>query len=434
MARRTTDESPPRPPASSVRIESLARQDTADRSRISATVAWEERERPAFEMRFERVGSPEPLADDLHPFLLAAIVPAWRNGERRVRVDGSVCPRLCDGLRAAIGLLSQLFAPDRPLPAIEAAAGFRPYPRRRDRVGLFFTGGVDSMQLLHANRGAFPPDHPGSFRDAVYAMRLAFLENEPSARAVNLASRQSEAIAAVCRATGLEAVSIDSNFRLLESDVWLAGEHDHAALLAAIAHAVAPRLGSVSLAASFDVGAVTAWGQHPLLDPLYSSSGVELRAEGFGPSRLEKVASIARWPVARRNLIVCFEGPLPEGRLNCGRCEKCLRTMTALLTVGALADCPAFHGERVTPERIDAMPFGYVPKNLMEYWEPLLAPLERCGERAVARAVRRKIREVRRLVDFERQVGARARLRRLDRKYLGGNLSRFRRGIRALAR
>jgi hypothetical protein len=416
-----------------VRIGPPRREDTEDGPRISATIVWEDADRPPFDMWFERKGS-EPLADDLHPFLLGAIVPAWRHGERRVRVEGSVCPRLRDGLRAATGLLSQWFSPGREVLAIEAAGGFHPFRRRSDRAALFLTGGVDSMHVLHANRAMFPPDHPGAFRDAVYAIRLAFLEAEPSARAVNLARRQSEVIAKVSAAAGLEPVFVDSNFRNIESDVWLAGTNDHAALLAAIAHAVAPRVGAVSLAASFDMGFLYGWGTHPMLDPLFSSTGVELRCEGYGPSRLEKVAAIARWPLARENLIVCFEGPLPEGRLNCGRCEKCLRTMTALLVVGALDGCAAFGGEGVTADKIDAMPLGYVPRNLAEYWGPFVGLLERRGEREIARAVRRKIGQARRMIAFERDEGARARIRRLDRKYLGGTLARVRRGLRVLGR
>ena len=416
-----------------MRIGPSRREDTEDGSRISATIVWEDVDRPPFEMWFERKGSPEPLADDLHPFLLGSIVPAWRRGERRVRVEGSVCPRLRDGLRAATGLLSQWFSPGRETLAIEAVGGFHPFPRRSDRAALFLTGGVDSMHVLHANRAAYPAGHPGAFRDAVYAVRLAFLETEPSPRAVNLARRQSEVIAKVSAAAGLEPVFVDSNFRTIESDVWLAGTNDHAALLAATAHAIAPRVGAVSLAASFDVGFLYGWGTHPMLDPLFSSTGVELRCEGYGPSRLEKVAAIARWPLARENLIVCFEGPLPEGRLNCGRCEKCLRTMTALLVVGALEGCPAFCGEGVTAAKIDAMPLGYVPRNLAEYWGPFVGLLDRCGEAAVARAVRRKIAQARRMLAGERQSGARAELRRLDRKYLGGALGRIRRGVRALA-
>jgi hypothetical protein len=47
---------------------------------------------------------------------------------------------------------------------------------------------------------------------------------------------------------------------------------------------------------------------------------------------------VARSPVARRWLRVCHR----RTERNCGRCEKCLRTMAELHVVGALADCPTF--------------------------------------------------------------------------------------------
>jgi hypothetical protein len=373
-------------------------------------------------MRFERSDSPEPAAPDLHPFLLASFVPAWRRGERRVLVDGSVCPRLRDGLRGAVALLARWSRSDRRAPAIEATNGFRPYARRRDRAAQFLTAGVDSTHMLRVNRAYYPGDHPASFRDAVYAVRLAFLEKDPSPRALDLAARQRRAVEAVCRASGLELVCVDSNFRLLETDVWLAGAQDHAALLAAAAHSLATRVGTVSLASSYDVASTHGWGTDPSLDPLYSSSGVEIRHEGFGPSRLEKIAAIADWPAARENLIVCFEGPVSPGKLNCGRCEKCLRTMTALLVLGVLDEFAAFSGERVTPEKIDAMSLGYVPKNFEGYWAPLLPELSRRGERATERAIRAKIAGARRMLARERGEDLRGRLARFDREHLGGFL------------
>lgn len=397
-----------------MRISPSRREDTEDGSRISATIVWEDVDRPPFEMWFERKASPEPLADDLHPFLLGSIVPAWRRGERRLRVEGSICPRLRDGLRAATGLLSQWFSPGRETLAIEAAGGFHPFSRRSDRAALFLTGGVDSMHVLHANRAMFPVDHPGAFRDAVYAMRLAFLETVPSPRAVNLARRQSDVIARVSAAAGLEPVFVDSNFRTIESDVWLAGTNDHAALLAATAHAIAPRVGAVSLAASFDVGFLYGWGTHPVLDPLFSSTGVELRCEGYGPSRLEKVAAISGWPLARENLIVCFEGPLPEGRLNCGRCEKCLRTMVALLLLDALGPPAPF------PHDIDASWLASIRTRPTKrlFWRQFPEPLRARGREDLAAAVERLVSSLDRLEDWFQDRGWKGKLRRVRRLVL----------------
>jgi hypothetical protein len=204
---------------------------------------------------------------------------------------------------------------------------------------------------------------------------------------------------------------------------------DQGALLASSAHAFVASVGSVSIAASRDAGFLGAWGTHPLLDPNYGSSGLEVRHEEFGPTRLEKVAAIADWPVARRHLLVCFEGPLPDGQLNCGNCEKCLRTMTALLAVGAFGEFDVFGGEKVTPEKIAAMPFGFHVEFFEWLWSPMVEPLRRRGLPAVADAIGRRIRQARKIVAWVEERDWKAGLRRLDRRCFGGRLLSLRRRL-----
>jgi hypothetical protein len=51
---------------------------------------------------------------------------------------------------------------------------------------------------------------------------------------------------------------------------------------------------------------------------------MEVRHDGAGRSRTEKVAYLATWEQGMPLLRVCWEGRVPDG--NCGRCEKCVRT------------------------------------------------------------------------------------------------------------
>jgi hypothetical protein len=403
------------------------------RRRTSATITWEDEPRPPFEMYFERLESPEKSAGDSHPFLLASLVSAWRRGERRVLVDGSICPRLRDGLRAALALIARWWETDRVALVIEATGGFHPYPERRERSALFLTGGVDSLHMLQQNLLGYPRDHPGAFRDAVYVAHLSFLEyaHERSARTLNLAARQTGIVRAIAGACGLEPVFLESNFRLLEPENYLVLPQDQGSQLAAAGHALLPRIGSVSVAASHDARFLPRWGTHPLLDPHYGSSGLEIRHEGLGFTRFEKVADLASWKVARENLLVCVEGPLEPGRLNCGECEKCLRTMTALRAVGALDAAASFAGNDVTPEKIDRMPFGELA--FFDWlWRPMLDPLRRRGDHAIARAVARKLAAARGLEDWLAERDWRGRLRRLDRRALGGAVLRVSRKLRGL--
>lgn len=418
-----------------MRIENLRTETAGGRRVWSASIVWEDSARPAFEMRFASdegafgAGPPDP-----HAFLLAAAVPAWRRGERRIRLEGPVCPRLRDGLRAAQRILAGWFAPGRPPIPIEAARGYRPYAGRSPRAAVFLTGGIDSLHVLARNRRFYAEGHPASFRDAIYAERLAYVEDVPSARALDLSTRQSRAIGEIARRCGLEPRRVDSNFRLLDPDQWWVASEDQGALLAATGHTLAGRVGSVSLAATHDPEFLPDWGTHPLLDPCFSSSGLEFRHEGFGRTRFEKTAEIAGWDVARRHLLVCFDGPLPEGQLNCGECEKCLRTMTALLALGVLDDFPVFGGAAVTPEKIDGMPFGNHMEFFGGFWTPLVDPLLARGETAVARVLERKLDAWRRVVSWHEEAGWRGRLRRIDRKYLGGSLLGLSRELRRRAR
>src|SRR4029078_454714 len=80
------------------------------------------------------------------------------------------------------------------------------------------------------------------------------------------------------------------------------------------------------------------WGSHPLLDPLFGTSALRFVHDGLGASRARKARPTRPTELARRHLFVC-DNPNPGDPLpNCGRCEKCLRTMTELLFAGALAE------------------------------------------------------------------------------------------------
>ena len=117
--------------------------------RASARIAWEDSAREPIVLRFE---ADAHGADDMEAtpeaFLAACTLPAMRFGERRVAIEGSVCPRLAGGLGRAIALLREFFGPPRRPVAIEPSEGFRePWRRPADRTAMFFTGGIDSRHI-----------------------------------------------------------------------------------------------------------------------------------------------------------------------------------------------------------------------------------------------------------------------------------------------
>lgn len=73
-------------------------------------------------------------------------------------------------------------------------------------------------------------------------------------------------------------------------------------------------------------------GSTPVADHLMSGDLIQLVHDGAGYSRTEKVARLADCPLAVERLKVCCSGRDPS--TNCGRCEKCLRTMLNFLAAG----------------------------------------------------------------------------------------------------
>ena len=69
--------------------------------------------------------------------------------------------------------------------------------------------------------------------------------------------------------------------------------------------------------------------------PLFSSAALEVLIDQPGLSRSEKLQCLARWPAGMELIQPCHLITIPAGgRLNCGRCEKCLRTKLNLLVLG----------------------------------------------------------------------------------------------------
>lgn len=122
------------------------------------------------------------------------------------------------------------------------------------------------------------------------------------------------------------------------------------AQLAATALALGPR--RMLIASGAMQGEIVPAGTHPVLDHRFTTERTEIVHYGDA-SRLAKVRRIARSPMALATLRVCRLDELDSDR-NCGRCEKCVRTMLELHVEGALEGCPAFDGD-LTVERVAAV-------------------------------------------------------------------------------
>ena len=357
--------------------------------RASADVVWETASRPPLTIFIEIEGSVSlEIETSGDAFLAGCLVPALRHGERRIRIEGSVCPKLRDGCTVAAGLLRSWYGGRRGDIEIEAERGFQPRTAARAGAMLFLTGGVDSTFVLRSNHRAFPPGHPGRIRECILISLLFDREAASPDLAREFDSRLRRSAAGVAGEAGVRLLTARTNLRDLDPSFDFFARESHSSVLAAVGHLLSARGSTLHLAASRDVRNLAPSGTDPLLDASFSSSRLEVLHTGLGFTRLDKVGEISEWKAGLRHLMVCQSGPLEGPYLNCGTCEKCKRTLAALHVFGAVADAASFRTRDLSPSgllrgRID-------PENFF-HWKYLQQGLRSRGAGALARVVGLKL-------------------------------------------
>lgn len=380
-------------------LRNLRSEQRGERRRVAADVAWENLERPEQTVYFE---APAAFARDLDPspdaFVLASLPFAAWLGERRLRVEGSICTRLRDGLQAAIEVYALWHDRCGPL-RIEPEGGFVPVrPRSEPRTACFLSGGVDGLTALRANRLDYPRDHPDSIRDCLLLFGANNYELDaagPVAERLAAFERLERRLARLAESEDFELIPIHTNSRLLCPSYRCWTSIGFGAANTAVAHAFSRRFTRVIFASSGLGVDPPPGGSHPLLDQHYSSAALHVHHEHAAMSRLEKLRLLAEWKPAMEIMQPCHYIEVPgDDRINCGRCEKCVRTMLMLLALGKLEQASAFVDDDVTPEMVEAIPVGDEVK--AQLLEQSVALLERIGRKDLVEAIRRRTARFRR--------------------------------------
>jgi hypothetical protein len=379
---------------------------------VASTLTWETAQRPPMEVYF-RVATERGDALRLSPeaFLVVGCVSALLRGEQRIAVEGGVDPQLLNGLGVVMRTLKawqpQLFP--YPLPRIEADAALPVAPDPRAGAGMFFSGGLDSLATLRANRLAFAPGHPQYFRTGVF---VSGLQTEVDANSDEIA----RSLDAVGLDACLEILTVETNARLVEADWPLWTRATEASVFASVAHALAGGLSRMTLASSMDLGNLKPHGSHPVLDSWFSSESMRIQHDDVTLTRLDKTRLIADWPVALHNLRVC--NLPPRRQLNCGACDKCVRTMLELYAAGVLDQSYSFATRRLTAEMILSTGPLYDDD---DYFPELVEPIADTGRTDLRRAIEARMR----------RFYWKERMRRFDTAFLGSSISYARHRLRA---
>lgn len=285
---------------------------------------------------------------------------------------------------------------------------------------MFFTGGVDSRHMLGMNRR----EHRGGDPDAIVGGLSTFGHLCPATGAtLGWNARVLPTLAGSAASAGLEFAAVRSNAWELSPDIPFFTYEGLSAVLSASAHLFRRRWSAVYVASSREEARALPRGIHAALDPHFSSSAVAIRHGSSPLTRIERLRAVAVAPGGVEDLIVCLAFPGPP-RLNCGECEKCVRTMTGLAAVGALSRARHFPRPEVDAAMIRAVPIGLYDTG---YWTEMLPLLAQSGRTDLVAVIEEKAVEARRLQFWHADAGWKGRLRRWDRRLLGGRLLALRR-------
>lgn len=343
-----------------MRIESLREERADEWHRVAADVTWEDRDAPRQTLALETTQRFAPDLEVSPDAFLAALTPlAQWLGERRVRVDGRICSHLRDGLGAATQLFEVWYERCRPI-AIEPTHGFAPtHPRREPRAACFLSGGIDALSLLRSNRLDYPPSHPSYVRDGFLLFGLNTFDadaNGPRPERLAVFEAHERRMRPFAEGAGLTLIPMRTNIRALYPDFESWGSVGFGAGIVSTALCMPGRIDRVAVGSAGLGMRHPPQGSHPWLDHHYATEAVTVRHAQTALNRFEKTRLVAEWDEALSVLRSCFYGRIPEpGQVNCGQCEKCLRTMLALLALGKLDRAPTFAADDVTPAMLEPL-------------------------------------------------------------------------------
>jgi hypothetical protein len=260
------------------------------------------------------------------------LLPAMTQGESLI-IDAPLSYRLAESLSQLQDVFSTMH-PDWSVVEIQAPIKHhrRPFLPARRKRGLFFSLGVDSFfslqQLLEENY-SFGLSHLLVIHglDVFYRRKNHGVFKEVLQRA-----RQ------VGEECDLKVLDVVTNLRDF-SDHFVNWETQYGCATFSIGLALQRGFETVYLASGMSdyYDGFLSYGSGPLITPHWSTERLRFIQHGGGADRQDKINAISGFALALEHLRVCWENP---GNLyNCGKCEKCLRTMLGLLISGGLDTC-----------------------------------------------------------------------------------------------
>lgn len=369
---------------------------SADRKTLKALITWENNTKPSQALTFcfladQDTIDPNTCAD---PFLTACAPIAYRHGERRLLIEGNVCPLLVENIYTALEYLRNWYwyeynlKKSAPLDFKIEANSFKPRSAGKPPASAcFFSGGADSFDLVLNNAKIFKTDHELKIKKAIYIHGLDFGIRPLLGDEEDFFSGTREKFETPLRELDIELIPAWTNIRLLDRDTHGWQYETHGAAMSAVGQCLSNNISNIWLASSDSIPALAPWGSHPILDRCFRSSCVGIHHYRERATRLDKIRHISTNPSALKALRVCFFGK--NEAINCGECTKCIRTKLELLVCGKLDCAETMPTKDVTYKEV--LQKYSLSKSTAEFARECIKPLKVMGRTDLVFAIRIKL-------------------------------------------
>ena len=280
-----------------------------------------------------------------NPWLAILLPIAAKLGEDLI-IPLAVDPALVRGAESALRLWAQW---QKDMQIISITTGpLQAVPLQDHTSASFFSAGVDSTFTV---------------------LRRPDVKNWVTVQGFDMPVHKTEEFAQHCTRLARMAKHYDATFIPVITNIretrWKEAHWElvsHGPALAAVALMFENHFHEVLIPASYDFTCLDPWGSHPLLDPLFSTVRTQIVHEGTAYTRTEKIEYLCGDKKALSELHVCYRGADSKGQdhRNCGRCEKCYRTMIALDLFGKLDDATLFDRSTFEVKRISQIYISHV--------------------------------------------------------------------------
>jgi hypothetical protein len=287
--------------------------------KVSASIVLDGKAHPVW------IEASEDLFQGADFLLPVALLPAMKVGAP-LRPPGKVSPRLLSSMREVQDIFSMWESLFERVPVeAETREGIA---ERASGAACFFSGGMDSFHTLLRNQDEIS--------------HLIYLHRRPPNEDHSAMEASARRVRRIAEELGKSMIEVDTNLYSFAHEAHINWKYYHGAWIASAALLFQHMFHKVFIAASSTHEHLRPQGTHPVLDHLWSTEYMDFRHDGCEVRRVDKAAYIADFPVAMRWLQVC---DATRGAYNCGKCNKCFRSMLNLKAHGVLERCETLPDE-----------------------------------------------------------------------------------------